>query len=188
MTLPKSCLLMVTLATIAVFLACGGSNSSTPSTPVAPTPPANPPAISVSLSATPTSLFVGGTTPITATVVNDSANAGVIWSCAPANTCGTFSMPSSASGAAISYMAPTTVPSGAVIITATSVTDTTKSASTSPIAINPATQISVTLTTPPPSSLTNGASTNIAATVTGYLPPAFVHVRIRQLSAAPSSV
>jgi hypothetical protein len=167
MTLPKPCLLMVTLGTIAGLLACGGSNSSTPSTSVAPTPPANPPAISVSLSAAPTSLFVSSTTPITATVVNDSKNGGVIWSCAPANTCGTFSMPSSASGAAISYMAPTTVPSGAVIITATSVTDTTKSASTSPIAINPATQISVTLTTPPPSSLTNGASTNIAATVTG---------------------
>ena len=157
MTLRKSILLLVSLSMIAALVAC--SSSSTHVTPVTP--------ISVTLSTTPTALFVGDTTPITATVANDSANAGVTWSCAPAGTCGSFSSATSASGTAVTYTAPSSVPTSTVVITATSVTDTTKSASTPAITINAASGITVTVSTAPPSTLVPGATATITAIVSG---------------------
>ncbi len=69
---------------------------------------------------------------ITAFVANDSANAGVTWSvtCGTTGACGSFNAASSLSGVTTDYSAPTAVPSGNTVkIKATSVTDTTKSAS-----------------------------------------------------------
>jgi hypothetical protein len=92
-----------------------------------------PPVISVSITNKFTTQAVGGSQiTVTATVQNDSANAGVTWaltgsdgsSCAPA--CGSLT-PSDAFDAV--YMPPTSQPGGAAAsptITATSVTDTTK--------------------------------------------------------------
>ena len=128
---------------------------------------ASAPAISVTLSATPASLYLNDTTPVTATVANDSANGGVSWSCAPAGSCGTFSSPTSASGVAVTYTAPAAVPTGSgVVITATSVTHPAASASSPAITIN-VTVISVALSTPPPTALFEGASATISASVTG---------------------
>ncbi len=90
------------------------------------------PAISVTLSPTPPSTLVAGTTAnITAVVTNDSKNAGVTWSVTcGVSACGGFSSTSTASGTATTYTAPTTPPpSPGVNVTATSVTDTTKFAS-----------------------------------------------------------
>ncbi len=143
---------------IALLVACSSSSSSTP-------PP--PPVISVTLSTTPTALYVNDTAPIAATVAHDSANKGVTWSCAPAGTCGTFSASPTASGAAVTYTAPSTVPASTVVITATSVSDGTKSAKTPAITINPASGILVTLSAPPTATLAPTGTATIAATVTG---------------------
>src|ERR1017187_7067047 len=137
MTYRKSILLLISLSMIAALVACSSSS----------TPP-----ITVTLSVVPTSLQVGATQAITATVANDSANRGVTWSCTPGNsaaTCGSFSSPTSASGTAVTYTAPATVPAGNVVITATSVTNTKISASTPAITITAAPPpITVTLSSP----------------------------------------
>ncbi len=78
----------------------------------------------------PTSLAMNATTNITANVANDSANAGVKWTVTcGSSACGLFNPATSASGAATIFMAPSAVPTGnTVTVTATSVTDSTKSA------------------------------------------------------------
>jgi hypothetical protein len=124
----KSLLLLIGLGMIAVLIACGGSGGSSNHNP--------PPAISVSLGGAPSSLLVLNTVQITATVSNDSAGKGVTWSCTPANACGSFNSSTTASGTPVTYTAPIVVPSSKVVITATSVSDTTKSASTAGITIN----------------------------------------------------
>ena len=122
------------------------------------------PAITVSLSSFPTSLFVNDTAPITATVANDSSNAGVTWSCTPASACGTFSSSTSASGTPVIYTAPSTVPSSTVVITATSIANTSISQSTPAITINAASGITVSLSGVP-TSLATGGTASITATV-----------------------
>ncbi|MFZ0762202.1 MAG: hypothetical protein WAM69_19810 [Candidatus Sulfotelmatobacter sp.] len=152
MTFRKSILVVMGLSIIAAWVAC--SSNATPS-------PSPTPAITVTLGTVPTSLSTNQTVAITATVANDSANAGVTWSCTPANTCGSFNPAQTASGVASTYTAPSAA--GSVIITATSVTNTSISASTSSITVSVA--VTVTLSTPPPSSLAPGATATIAATV-----------------------
>ena len=88
-----------------------------------------PPPISVSISPTSVLMGVNVTQEFTATVQNDPTNKGATWSlsqngvpCAP--TCGTVAPPSTASGIAATYTAPSTVPTSPVAtITATSVAD-----------------------------------------------------------------
>jgi len=68
----------------------------------------------------------------TPTVLNDPANGGVTWtitqSAASCSGCGTITLASTASGTPTRYTAPATLPNPtAVTLTATSVTDTTKS-------------------------------------------------------------
>jgi hypothetical protein len=86
----------------------------------------------------PTSLGVNGTALIAANVTNDLAAAGVNWtlSCAAGAACGSLQsgLPiatQTASGGQILYTAPAIIPAtGSVTITATSVSDPTKSATT----------------------------------------------------------
>src|SRR5882762_981138 len=93
--------------------------------------------VSGSIPPTKASLLVGAQQEFTATVANDVANRGVTWTVAPASgtlctgtACGIMSATSTASGAPTTYEAPSAVPTGgAIIVTATSVTDPTKSAS-----------------------------------------------------------
>jgi hypothetical protein len=117
--------------------------------------------ITVSVAPTSAGVLTNSTQQFTATVTNDNANAGVTWAlsgsgCSGA-TCGTLSSNSSASGAAITYTAPGTVPSPATVtLTATSVTDHTKSAAaTITVTVTPAISVSVS-----PSSATVNADTN----------------------------
>jgi dienelactone hydrolase len=91
------------------------------------------PAISVSVSPTSVLMPINATQEFTATVNFDTPGKGASWapmqggaSCGP--TCGTFAPTSTASGAPTTYSSPATVPANAAVaITATSVTDTTKS-------------------------------------------------------------
>ncbi|HEY2458945.1 MAG TPA: hypothetical protein VGI13_16685, partial [Candidatus Acidoferrum sp.] len=120
--------------------------------------------VSISLTTkAPATLVVGGTASIVATTVNDPATPSVNWSCAPASTCGSFAPASTASGVATVYTAPATVPSGgSVTITASSVTDSTKT-TTQTVTISPL-AISISLTTPPPGAMQTGTTAVISAT------------------------
>jgi hypothetical protein len=95
------------------------------------TSPPAPSPISVSVSPATVSVAVGQQTSFTATVANDSANKGVAWMLSGAGcsgaSCGILSKAMSASGAAVVYTAPASLPSGAFTLTATSVADATKS-------------------------------------------------------------
>src|SRR2546421_2806635 len=143
--------LLLLVAVVALSGCAGGSQQTTP------------PAIVVTITtAPPASLGVGGTAGVAATVVNDTAGAGVTWSCTPSSTCGSFNPMSTASGASTTYTAPATAPAGgSAVIIATSVTDHAKSANASVMVVG----IVVTLSSPPPTSLAGGGTASVAATV-----------------------
>src|SRR3984885_1034009 len=161
MRLPKTIHLFAVTAAAIGLTACGGGSKP---------PPPPPPVISVALSGTPpTSLVTATTTSLTATVTNDSSNAGVKWSVScSASACGSFSPTSTASGAATTYTAPTATPTNpaTVTITATSVTDTTKAASTTITITPPALAISVAFNPAAPTSLVVSATASLTAVVT----------------------
>src|SRR5580704_3814687 len=97
---------IVLMAGLAFLGACGGSGT-----------PAGVP-ITITLSASATSLNPGKASTITATVVNDPSNKGVTWSFTPSG----FGALSSQTATSVVYTAPTSVPTAtAVTITATSV-------------------------------------------------------------------
>jgi hypothetical protein len=148
------------IAALSICLTSCGGSGSTP-----PTPPAT---ISVTLAAAPTSVATSATAMLTATVANDTKNAGVTWTVTcGSSACGSFSSPTTASSAATTYTAPAAVPtSNTVTVTATSVTDTTKSASATITITATAPGISVALTPTPPTSLAVGATTSLTAVVT----------------------
>jgi hypothetical protein len=91
--------------------------------------------LTISVTVTPSTANVqagAGTQNFVATVANDAQNNGVTWTLSGAGcsgfACGTLSASSSASGAAITYTAPTAAPVPPTIsLTATSVTDSTRS-------------------------------------------------------------
>ena len=99
------CLLFV-MGGLLVLSGCSGASTGSHITP---------PSLSVAITSAPTSLQVGTTGQITAQVQNDSSNGGVAWSCTPANACGSFNPPTTASGAATTYTAPSSVPTGGVV-------------------------------------------------------------------------
>ena len=104
----------------------------------------------VSVSPTTASVAVNDQEAFVATVDHDPANRGVTWTvtgsgCADA-ACGIIEPTSSASGVAVTYTAPATVPNPAdVIVTATSVADNTKLASAT-VTISSLISVSVTPT------------------------------------------
>lgn len=112
------------MAMLAVLTACGD-------------PKAQPPAIVVTFDATyspPASLDTGEYAGLAADVANDTSGSGKVnWSCmpsAPAGACGTFSPTQTGSTVPTCYLAPADVPAqNPVTVTATSVTDPTKSVS-----------------------------------------------------------
>jgi len=102
------------------FLSGCSSNSSSP-----------PPAIGVTVKAAAAAIDQAQTVNVTATVSNDSKNAGVTWTLSGTGTL------SGSTTTAVTYNAPATVTSAATAtITATSVTDSTKTASTQ-VTVNP---------------------------------------------------
>jgi hypothetical protein len=129
----------------------GGSNNSTP-----------PPAITISLTGAPPTLAASGTAQLTATVTNDSANKGADWSCAPANSCGSFNPAHTASGQATTYTAPATAATVTITVASTASPTTT---ATAMISITASQQISVTISGAP-ASLGVNATAQLTATVT----------------------
>jgi len=108
--------------------ACGSSKKTTP--------PAD---ITVAITTPPPStLTVNGTASIAATVTNDTANAGVDWTCSPAATCGTFNPTHTDSAATTVFTASATA--GAIVITAASTTTPTISA-TADVTVNAAASV-----------------------------------------------
>jgi hypothetical protein len=86
--------------------------------------------ISIAITtAPPASLEVNQSASIAATVMMDSSNSGVDWSCTPTGTCGTFVPAHTASGGTTIYTAPRTA--GPVMIIATSTANSSKTASAS---------------------------------------------------------
>jgi hypothetical protein len=79
--------------------------------------------------APPSSMIVNQTCGIAATVANDPKFAGVNWACTPTSQCGSFTPITTQSTVPTTYTAPAGVPPGNnVSITATSVADPSKSA------------------------------------------------------------
>jgi hypothetical protein len=119
-------LVALAMAAIAALVACGDPKYQ--ASPIAVTFSAGYPP--------PTALETSATKGIAAVVANDPKNAGVTFSCLPAKECGTFAPNPIASNVPTTYQAPPAVPSGgSVTITATSLTDPTKSV-TATIAID----------------------------------------------------
>jgi hypothetical protein len=151
----KPVLLVVVIAIVSTLTACGGSSSSpAPVTPL----------ISVALQASlPKSIGVSTGIPMTATVTNDSSNAGVDWTATcGSNDCGSFSATHTASGTATTYTTPATTPSGGtVVVTAASTKNPARTATdTLTIAAAP---ISVSFQPAPPASRLTGATPSITA-------------------------
>jgi len=121
-------------------------------------------AISIQFSQAPPSIIaLAGTASVAASVANDSANAGVTWSCTPAGSCGSFSATTTPSGTTTNYTAPSAVPSGgSVTITATSVTDSSKSVQAS---VSLTSTITVSLSQSPPTTLPTSSTAPVTATV-----------------------
>jgi hypothetical protein len=90
------------------------------------------PALLVSVSPGTAVVEAAATEQLEATVSYDPSRGGVTWAVfCPAAPCGTISTNSTPSGTAITYTAPTTLPSGgaSITVTATSVADVSKSSS-----------------------------------------------------------
>jgi len=149
---------------IPAILAMAGCSTNSAKTNTSLTP-----LISIAITqAPPASLTVGGTAPVSATVNDDLANAGVNWvaTCGSPPNCGSFSPAHTASGATSTFTAPLAVPKGnTVSVTALSATDQSKTFAASVTVISTIT--GVTITQPPPSSVPSGATVTLAATVTG---------------------
>jgi hypothetical protein len=126
------------------------------------------PAIAVSISPASANVHTGVIAPFTATVSNDPSSGGVTWSltqggssCSPG--CGTVAPTGTASGRATAYTAPASLPTNpAVTLTATSVTDSSKTGS----ATISLTDITVTVA-PSSAQVPSGGTQQFTATVTG---------------------
>lgn len=144
---------------LALFISACAGGSSQPGPPGIPSR-----SISVVLSPLSTSVVPGGSTSVSATVSNDNANGGVTWSCTPANACGLFDPPSTASRMATSYTAPALVPTGGLVtVTAKSVTDNSKGASSTLMVTDSASQVQFDV--PPPPTIQSGQTVNVSASV-----------------------
>jgi hypothetical protein len=114
---------------LAALISCGGDPKFQPPAIVVTFDPFFPPPTSINAGA----YWDQG---LAADVANDAKNAGVIFSCAPAGDCGSFSPTGGGSTDPTCYQAPDTAPAdGTVTVTATSLTDPTKSVTSAPITI-----------------------------------------------------
>jgi hypothetical protein len=127
--------------------------------------------ITISLSQTAVSVMVNATTSFSATVVNDSAKKGVSWTLftgsgtACPTACGTVTPATSLSGAAVTYTAPATVPTPALVdLVATSVSDPTKTAAAGITVTSQALPITVSIS-PTTAPVDVGAQASFKATV-----------------------
>jgi hypothetical protein len=102
---------------------------------------AAPAGVSVSFAAQPpVALTIANAKPLTAVVTGDSKNAGVTWTATCSGpACGSFNPTTTASNTATTYTAPAAIPTGNTVkVTATSISDTTKSVSAMITIVGPA--------------------------------------------------
>lgn len=123
----------------------------------------------ISLSLSPTTFYskTAGSTKLTATLANDTNNKGVDWTlqCAAGSSCGQLSATHTAGGVAVTYVAPSSVPTNnTVTVTATSTADTTQTASSVGTILTTA-PIAVTLSSGPGATMSIGAQATLNATV-----------------------
>jgi uncharacterized membrane protein YgcG len=118
---------LIAVVALALLSACGPAAYVAPPISVTFTPGFTPP----------TAMTVSEQCGVAATVTNDPKNQGVTWKAAcGSSSCGTFSNGGGGSSIPITYTSPATIPTGnTVTLTATSVTDPTKSVTSSPITI-----------------------------------------------------
>ena len=157
----------VTFTATSVADATKSANATITVTTAAPPPPDA--AITVLVDPTATAVQSGKTQSLKAIVENDAKNGGVTWTLSGSGcsdtACGTLSATSSASGASITYTAPGTIPSpAAVMATATSVSDSSKSAATH-ITITAAPAAIVVTLSSTAGSVQTGKTGSITATV-----------------------
>ena len=158
---------LLAMSIVATISGCGGGSSPGPG----PGPGPGPQPLSVTLSTMPPAfLGTGGTGSVAATIQNDTAAAGVNWSCTPVSACGTFNPTSTASGSMSTYTAPTMVPAGgSVTVVATSVTDSSKSANAAVLISGTASnatlkgQYAFFITAPTGNSATRGTTTFVGS-------------------------
>jgi len=145
----RAFLVVVLLAATAWLVGCSSGGGSTPVGVQ----------ITVSVSASPTSLNPGQSSTITATVTNTS-NTGVTWSISPAG----FGTLSSTTANPVTYTAPASVPTATTVtITATSATSSSVTGSVQiAVATSSAT---VSLSVVAPQTLNQGGSLEVTATV-----------------------
>ena len=121
-TAPSTSLTSSLIVKITATAVTASTASASANVTVTPAP------ISVSVAPSPATVPVGTTVQFTATVANDPANKGVTWAVDCASPpCGMISPAATASGTPATYTAPATLPTGdlSVVVTATSVADTT---------------------------------------------------------------
>jgi hypothetical protein len=127
----KILLLSILAAALAALCACGNGIDKLPGTSTG--------ALTVQLTQPPpTPTIAGQPVGLVANALNDTKNGGVTWSCTPAGACGTFNPTTTGYDVDTQYTPPVAPANGpvtpnlaySVTITATSVTDSTKSAST----------------------------------------------------------
>src|SRR5579863_5832097 len=146
-----------------VLAGCGGGGAIQPGVALgphaspAPTPSVQPSpsssGITVALTFRRMAIDVGQSLPLTATVSNDPGKKGVTWAvtCPPGvSACGSMVNAFSASGATDTFNAPSSVTNALQAeVTATSVSDPTKSAQVGPV-VNPAPALVYPAPPPPP--------------------------------------
>lgn len=141
---------------MAILTGCGGGSST-------PTP--TPPSINVSVSPSTASLSGGGSQAFTATVANDSANAGVTWSIGS----GVGALSSNAA-TSVTYTAPTAVGATATVtLTASSKTDPSATVAATITLNPPSNQPTITAVTVScnPTSVQTGQTSQCTPTVSG---------------------
>src|SRR5439155_1382049 len=110
---------LLTPLSLLVLAACGSDTTA---------PGGGGPAISVAVVPASASLLTSGSQDFTATVANDPSHSGVTWSITGCSggalVCGSLS---NVTSTAVTYTAPTTVPPGALGVTAAAVSDNSKS-------------------------------------------------------------
>jgi hypothetical protein len=140
---------IVLLAGLAFLVACSGGGT-----------PAGVP-ITITLSASLSSLIPGQSSTITAVVANDSSGKGVTWSVSPSG----FGSLSKQTSTSVTYTAPASVPTAtAVTITATSVASSSATASVQ-IAVQ-SSAIGISLSPAAPLTIDQGQQVSINATLT----------------------
>jgi dienelactone hydrolase len=149
---------LLTLSISVVLAACGSASSGGSLSSDGSGLP-----ITVAITPDGATVQPGGAVQITATVSNDAANRGVIWTISCNTSCGTISPTTTASGAATTYTAPSTQLVGVLIVNITATSVTNPASGTTVIVTVAGLNVSV---SPDTATLQSGSTAQFIATVT----------------------